>query len=176
MSAHGDEDRRDRLLPSAVSSCLKVGSPDLGQLGPRRDGVGGMPALHLVDPRNLGSQFLGRVRRVPGSGKMGSRAGRRIRWAPGGSWDRQGYLAGIRKILGLIRDQLSIRRKAGGSWNERWGGGLWRGKSQGEIPGSPGGSTRDSVRPKHLGNHAGSGGSGVARVPAHRYHAGRVPT
>ena len=54
MSAHRDENKRDRLFPYAVSSCLKVGSPDLGQLGPRREGVGGMPALHLADPRNLG--------------------------------------------------------------------------------------------------------------------------
>lgn len=131
MSAHRDEKKRDRLLPYAVSSCLKVGGPDLGQLGPRRDGVGGMPSLHLADPRNLGSQFLESVVRVPGSGKMGARAGRRIRWAPGGSWDRQGYLAGIRKLLGLIRAQLGIRRKAGGSWNERWGEGLWRGRSRG---------------------------------------------
>lgn len=31
-----------------------------------------------------------------------------------------GHLTGIRKMLGLIRASLGIRRKAGGSWNDSW--------------------------------------------------------
>ena len=100
MSAHRDENKRDRLLPYAMSSCLKVGSPDLGQLGPRRDGVGGMPALHLADPRNLGvnswegsggSQDQGRwgLERVVGSGghRVGPGTDKGIRQGSGRFWD-----------------------------------------------------------------------------------------
>lgn len=140
----------------------EAGEPGLGQLV--ATGLGGTPVLHLVDPRNLGSQFLGRVGRVPGSGEKGARVGRRI-WGTGWVLGQTGYLAGIRKILELIRDQLGIRQKAGGSWNERWGGGLrmWRrlGESQDLLGFGKGlGETQTSRESCGIGGVQGRAGSG----------------
>ena len=72
----------------------------MGQLGPRRDGVGGMPALHLADPQNLGvnswegsggSQDQGRwgLEQVVGSGgqRVGPGTGKGIWQGSGRFWD-----------------------------------------------------------------------------------------
>lgn len=137
--------------------------------------VGRMPVLDLLDPWNLTGGRLG-VSSREGSGGSRDQGGRGLRSVvgSGGRGTSPGMhraSGGIRKMLGLIRDELGTRQKTGGSWNDRWGGGSGAG-GNGVNPRISGVFSR---RPKRLGNHAGSGGSGVARGPAHRYRARRAP-
>lgn len=105
----------------------------------RRDGWESIPGKDQVGPGIRGDGDSGRSSDLAGTG-----------WVLGCT----GHLGGIRKMLGLIRDQLDIRQKAGGSWNDRWGRDSGAG-GNGVNPRISGASAGDPVRPKHLGNHAG---------------------